>query len=78
VEPVPAPLTVVAFTDPNDLLSYRLVPEAIGTADVRLINVILSNAPTIGGWVERPDVAHMGYGDNPWVMRYLVEGHPGD
>lgn len=78
VAPLLGPLTVVSFTDPNDLLSYRLVPEAIGTRDVRLINVIVSNAPTIAGWVERPDTAHMGYGDNRRVMRYLVEGHDGD
>lgn len=75
--PLQGPLVVVAFTDPNDLLSYRLVPEAVGGRDVRLINVIVSNAPTIVGWVERPDTAHIGYGDNRSVLRYLVEGNPG-
>jgi hypothetical protein len=78
VAPLAGPLTVVAFTDPNDLLSYRLVPEAVGAQDVRLINVIVSNAPTIAGWVERPDEAHTGYGKNQSVMSYLVEGHAGD
>lgn len=75
--PIADPLTVVAFTDPNDLLSYRLlvsemrlVPDA-----VRLFNVIASNAPVYFGLVERPDTAHCGYAFNAYVVGLLVQGH---
>lgn len=79
----PAPITdslaVVAFTDPGDLLSYRLlvskmqlVPDA-----VRLFNVIGSNGPNYFGLVERPDTAHCGYAFNAYVVGLLVRGyHP--
>jgi hypothetical protein len=66
--------TVVNFSDPNDLLSYRLLPEVVGT-NGRLINVIVSNRTTYFGYLENPVGAHAGYADNPWVIRYLIEGY---
>lgn len=68
---------VIAFTDPNDLLSYRLLPDEIGMdpSSVRLVNVIVSNAPAWLGFVERPDSAHMGYRTNAAVAELLVHGH---
>lgn len=86
---IPAPLAaladswaVVAFTDPNDLLSYRLLPRFVGRADdkereadePRLINIIVSNDDTILGYVERPDNAHCGYRWNPYVIGLMVKG----
>jgi hypothetical protein len=58
-------IQIVAFTDPNDLLSYRLTPEAVGNDGVQMANVIVSNAPTYLGFLERPDTAHCGYAGNP-------------
>src|SRR5690606_31309823 len=43
--PLP-PLQIVAFTDPNDLLSYRLIGDRLFQTDVKVVNVIVSNAPT--------------------------------
>jgi len=69
------PLTVVAFTDPNDLLSYRLLPSELDVSQARLINVIGSNVPTWFGFVERPDYAHCGYVWNRKVIGLLADGH---
>jgi len=70
-----APPTVVAFTDPNDLLSYRLLPPVVDLARARLINVIGSNAATWLGFLERPDIAHCGYTLNRTVIGLIARGH---
>src|SRR5271166_2546193 len=70
-----APPTVVAFTDPNDLLSYRLLPPVLDVAHARLINVIASNAETWLGFLERPDTAHCGYTLNRTVIGLITQGH---
>ena len=67
--------TVVAFTDPNDLLSYRLLPPVTDLAHARLINVIGSNATTWLGFLERPDIAHCGYPLNRTVIGLIAQGH---
>jgi hypothetical protein len=69
--------TIVAFSDPNDLLSYRLLSANLDTADARLINVIVSNDDTLAGYVERPDNAHCGYAWNPYVIGMIVNGYNG-
>lgn len=71
------PLIAVAFSDPNDLLSYRLVPAFLGdhARHFRIVNVILSNAATYLGFLERPDIAHCGYAWNPHVFAMLAKGH---
>ena len=71
------PLTVVGFSDPNDILSYRLLPSGLGVEGARLVNVLVSNDWTYLGLVELPDVAHCGYGQNPHVIGLLVEGYDG-
>jgi hypothetical protein len=71
----PAPLTVVAFTDPNDLLTYRLLPKALGLQDAELVNVIVSNDKTYLGFVERPDFAHCGYAWNRNVIGLIANGY---
>jgi len=71
------PLTAVAFSDPNDLLSYRLVPAYLGDhpRHFRIVNVIVSNAATYLDYVERPDLGHCVYAWNPQVLAMLAEGH---
>jgi hypothetical protein len=68
------PLTVVAFVDPNDLLSFRLVPRS---DRARVINFVVSNADTYAGYFERPDVAHCNYVRNGYVMHAIVYGYAG-
>ena len=67
-------LTVVAFVDPNDLLSFRLIPKS-GRA--RAINFVVSNADTYLGYAEMPDRAHCDYIRNGYVMHAIVFGYGG-
>jgi hypothetical protein len=68
-------LSLVAFTDPNDLLSYRLLPDdpAVG-ADTKVVNVITSNDYTYLGQAENPLSAHTTYSQNPDALRILFGG----
>jgi|SRR5271166_2006177 len=70
------PLSLVAFTDPNDLLSYRLPPDdtAIIGADTSVVNVITSNADSYFGYVENPYPAHTAYSQNADALRLLFGG----
>jgi hypothetical protein len=74
---VSAPMTVVAFSDPNDLLSYRIVPAHLAEdlKEFRVINVLVSNDATYFGYLERPDTAHCGYPWNPHVFGMLARGY---
>ncbi|TPK53798.1 MULTISPECIES: hypothetical protein [unclassified Mesorhizobium] len=67
----------VAFTDPNDLLSYRLFPKAYLPKDMKITNVIVSNDQIYLGLLERPDTAHCGYGWNPAVIATVAQGYDG-
>lgn len=67
-------LAIVAFTDPNDLLSYRLRRSQYASADVGVANVLVSNRRTWLGLIEEPYGAHTGYLDNPDVQRILMNG----
>jgi hypothetical protein len=69
-----AALTVVAFVDPNDLLSFRLVPR---TDRGRVIDFVVSNADTYLGYAELPTTAHCGYVRNGYVMHAIVFGYAG-
>lgn len=72
-------LEVVEFTDPNDLLSYRLPPAALQIEGAKLVNVAVSNDWTYVGLLENPYKAHCGYGDNGKALGLVVRGHtPGD
>jgi hypothetical protein len=74
----PAPgLTVVAYSDPNDLLSYPLRRDMLGTLEARLVNVIVSNAATVAGLLEWPVDAHCGYVGNRRVVGSLARGYAG-
>jgi hypothetical protein len=67
--------TVVAFTDPNDLLSYRLISTMLDVSRARLINVIATNETTWFGFLARPDSAHCGYTWNRNVFGLIAHGH---
>ena len=68
-------LQVIAFTDPNDLLSYRLSGKGLHSDRVKVINVIVSNAPTYLGLFEMPDAAHCGYKWNRHVVGAVAFGY---
>jgi hypothetical protein len=67
---------VVAFTDPNDLLSYILVPSP-NAAPYPAVDVIVSNGTTYLGLVELPNIAHLGYRKNLEVQRLIACGTTG-
>lgn len=69
-------LTLVAFTDPNDLLSYTLDEEKYAQDGITVYNILVSNAPTLLGLLERPDTAHLEYLSNPDVGRLIACGQP--
>lgn len=69
-------LAVVAFTDPNDLLSYRLLPARYAAPDVAVADVLVSNDRTWLGLIENPVTAHMGYLANPEVGALIACGFP--
>ncbi|MFL6676573.1 MAG: hypothetical protein ACJ8LG_25195 [Massilia sp.] len=71
-----ARLAVVAFTDPNDLLSYRLLPTRYQAPDVAIADVLVSNARTWLGLLEDPFAAHLDYLINPQVGSLIACGWP--
>jgi hypothetical protein len=68
-------ITVVAFTDPNDLLSYRLLPKQYGSK-AAIANVLVSNDKTYFGYLENPYTAHTTYLENNDVTKAIVCGIP--
>jgi hypothetical protein len=76
----PAEKQIVAFTDPNDILSWRLRPEDLHVPrpdrrSVKLTNVYMSNGEvSVPGLISDPVKAHTGYFDNPTVMNLLLCG----
>ena len=63
------PPQVVAFTDPNDLLSYPQVrSKPADTHRYRVVDVIVSNDWTWLGLLERPDRAHGWYDRTSTVL----------
>lgn len=70
-------MQVVAFSDPNDLLSYGLHESGFEeTANYKIIDVFVSNAPTWFGLIENPLSAHQTYRDNKAVNTIIVCGIP--
>jgi hypothetical protein len=68
------PLHVVAFSDPNDLFSYQLAPDAILEQHAIISNVIVSNDYTIVGLYENPLAAHTCYLQNSPVANAIAHG----
>lgn len=73
---IASPITAVAFTDPNDLLSYRLLPSQYDGKKVAIANILVSNDKTYFGLLENPYTAHTTYLDNDDVSRVIVCGLP--
>lgn len=69
-------LAVVAFTDPNDILSYRLLPSRYKSEQVDVADILVSNQPTFFGLLENPLSAHTTYFDNKDVARFIACGNP--
>jgi hypothetical protein len=69
-------ITLVAFSDPNDLLSQDLKQEFIQDDASHVLNVTVSNADTYLGYAELPNLAHCGYGANQQVINMVVTGDP--
>ena len=63
------------FSDPNDLLTYRLLPTMLDVEGAELVNVTVSNDSTYLGFVERPDNAHCGYASNRYVIGLIANGY---
>jgi hypothetical protein len=78
------PLKIIAFSDPNDILSYKLRPYFVAecSADPTLCN--LADVVDVGphndtnwfGLVENPATAHTSYWNTPFVKRVLKCGLP--
>lgn len=71
-----AKLAVVAFTDPNDVLTYRLLPTRYAGPDVAVADVLVSNAVTWFGLLEDPFAAHLDYLQNKDVGGIIACGWP--
>lgn len=71
-----APLVLVAFTDPSDLLSYTLQNARYAAEGATVYNILVSNAPIWFGALERPDSAHLNYLENADVARLIACGQP--
>ncbi len=72
-----AAVELVAFTDPDDLLSFA-VPSS-GDDFVKVTNVYVSNnkvsvaIPFVGS-LANPAAAHLAYGTNPVVLKIMLDG----
>jgi hypothetical protein len=74
----PVPVNIVAFSDPNDVLSYR-VRTSESYADnsaVRFLNVRISNGVEIPWLIAWPPSAHSGYQVNARVWAVVTSGLP--
>lgn len=71
-----ARLGIIVFTDPNDVLAYRLLPARYAAPDVDVADVLVSNASTWLGLIENPLTAHLDYLANPDVGALIACGHP--
>ena len=70
-------LALVAFTDPNDLLSYRLLPSRYTVPGIDVADMLVSNDSTYFGTLELPNTAHTDYPKNKNVTRLIACGSAG-
>ncbi|UEX77309.1 hypothetical protein [Sediminicurvatus halobius] len=71
------PLPIVAFSDPNDLLSYTLHGSRYEHDDKLVIqDVLYSNAYTFLWFAERPTLAHTAYLEQPPLLEIIACGSP--
>ena len=72
----PSPPQVIAITDPNDVLGYRLDPELFDEwpySQYEMRNVLVSNTGEFLGLIANPDTAHQGTA-RPEVFGLIAEG----
>ncbi len=68
-------LDLLAFTEPNDLLSYPIsVVQGSGQTQVRIINAYGRNPGLTLGVFRSPLSAHTAYDRNPAVIKLMAEG----
>ncbi|MDW6003623.1 hypothetical protein [Vibrio mangrovi] len=72
--PVITPLKVVAFSDPNDLLSYQIDVDSLGDESANVLSIPVSNSTTYFGWFANPLKVHTGYLENDSVLRLMSCG----
>ena len=73
------PLPIVAFSDPNDLLSFSTRPylaQLESNEHYQPVDVLVRNAWSLGLFAN-PVTAHTGYLDNPKVLKVLFHGIDG-
>lgn len=75
---VTAPVPIVGYTDPNDVLGYRLLEQQTPEGkDFEVINVLLSNTETaFPFWplLANPIAAHRGAEDVDDIFRMIIDG----
>lgn len=77
LEKLTAKPPVVAFTDPNDLFSYR-VGASVPAKKYAVIDAMVSNDLTYVWTLENPFAAHMSYGGtvDEYIVRGCLDGAP--
>lgn len=70
-------LSIVAFTDPNDLLSYTLRNAPGIPTNLNLVDVRVSNASAVFGYMAHPLEVHKHYLKNPSVSGAIACGWSG-
>lgn len=68
-------LRIAAFSDPNDILSYTLVPWVTGD-DYTAVDVVMTDATPLFGLFEDPVEAHTSYGTRSLVKGLIACGNP--
>jgi hypothetical protein len=68
------PIVVVAFSDPNDLLSWGLNDSAVRLEGAKVVDAWVSNEGSWLGVAENPWTAHVGYATNPEVAKLIACG----
>jgi len=71
-------LKLIAFSDPNDLLTWRLQKTRYAAANVDIADVVVSNDTTYLGQIENPWTAHTTYLANLGVSRLIACGSPNE
>lgn len=69
-----SPVNIIAFTDPNDLLSYEVTNANVNSKS-KITNVTVSNAKTWFGFAEHPLNAHTDYLINSDVTELIRWGN---
>ena len=72
---------IVAFSDPNDILSYPIIPPCLsGKYQNDFLDVVTSVSRKAlwvpgFGWVTNPEKAHIGYGGDKRIIKLIVKGY---